>query len=425
MRALVRRMTGEQRKLFLSLGTNVLTRIPGVVGLLWFLPLLRFGLGTDDYSSLLGWLALGTGASFLAGGFNTVGRRLIGEAYANEDRVGEANGFVSLIVSNVIALGFALVIIGTYWWLRGGSVTLLVVCALPALMAFLNMLDTVRAAYNEHYVTALLQFGLQISIYTIGFLVPAASHTLIPAALVLLGHYIIASIVTGGLICARRPYLFTGLPVSTWRIAREGTMLAVAEGSLMATISLSVVWLQASASAATSAWFATLVRLFQTFLVPVILLLYPLSSYIRILWNRKTIAQQRAMMKVTLGLGLGYGAMIAVAMVIASQLYIQGMLHLPPPEQYFQLVPIFILFGAIVAFRAYSAIAFVVLEETSHLSMWTTAAVGVAVAFAAAASLITAPLAVVNVYALVAGLSITIVVIWSAARFIVAPQPIR
>ena len=51
MIALLRRADREQRKLLFSLGTSFLTRIPGLIGVLWFLPLLRFGLGTDDYAN--------------------------------------------------------------------------------------------------------------------------------------------------------------------------------------------------------------------------------------------------------------------------------------------------------------------------------------------------------------------------------------
>jgi hypothetical protein len=93
--ARLRRANREQRKLLFSVGTNFLTRIPGAVGLLWLLPLLRFGLGTDDYANLLASMALASAAAFQPGGFNLIGRRLIGEAYSNSDRAGEADAFPS------------------------------------------------------------------------------------------------------------------------------------------------------------------------------------------------------------------------------------------------------------------------------------------------------------------------------------------
>jgi hypothetical protein len=416
--ARLRRANREQRKLLFSLGTNFLTRIPGAIGVLWFLPLLRFGLGTDDYVDLLTSGALGAAAGFLCGGFSLVGRRLIGEAYSDGDRAGEADGFASLVVANVVALSFALSIIGVYCWVRGASTAFLVVSTLPALGMFLNTFDNVRSAYNEHYVTATLLIVIQSTAYTVGFLVLATRHSLVLGALVLQGPYLLASLITFALLLRNRPYLIGGRPVAVWHVARQGTMLAMADGFLMATLSLSVVWLQTTAGATTSAWFATMVRLFQVFLVPVVLLLIPMSSYIRILWNGKSVAQQQALAKATLSIGLGYGAIVAVALLVASRLYVGFLLQLPAPGDLLQVLPSFLLFGAIVAYKSYSSVAYLVLDEPGHLSFWTASAVGAAVALGAAASFAVDPLSAINVYALAAGLSIILVLFWNAVRFI-------
>ena len=408
----------EQLKLLFSIGTNFLTRIPGAIGVLWFLPLLRFGLGTDDYTNLLAAMALGSAAGFLFGGFSVVGRRLIGEAFANSDRAGEANGFVSLLVANAMACCLALLIIAAYCWMRGNSTGFLVVSTLSTFGLFLTTFDNVRSAYNEHYVTATLQFILQVTCYTVGFLVPATRQSLVHGALVLQSHYMLASLITLGLLLRDRPYLLSGRAIDIWPVARQGTMLAIADGFMMATLSLSVVWLQTSASSTTSAWFATMVRLFQTFLVPVMLLLTPLSSYIRILWNGKSVAQQQAFAKATLFIGLCYGAIVAVALLFVSRFYVGLVLHLPAPGDLFRVLPSFLLFGAIVAYKSYSSVAYLVLDEPVHLSLWTAAAVCAAVALGIAASFAVNPLSAINVYALAAGLSIIVVLFWNAARFI-------
>jgi hypothetical protein len=417
----LRRPDAEQRKLLFSLGTNFLTRIPGAVGVLWFLPLLHFGLGTDDYASLLSSLALGSAAAILAAGFSLVGRRLIGEAYGNGDRQGEANAFASLVVANAAALCLALAIVAAYWSTRGIGTAALAVATIPAFAAFLNTFDNVRMAYNEHYVTAMLQLVLQVTIYGIGFSLPATRHNLILGAVVLQGHYLAASLITLALLVRNRPYLIGGRPIVAWRVARDGTLLAIADGCLMATLSLSVVWLQNSASTTASAWFATMVRLFQTLLVPVILLLTPLSSYVRLLWNAKSVAQQQTFTMITLWIGLGYGAIVAVALLVASRLYVGGALNLPEPGSILQILPIFLLFAAIVAYRAYSSIAYLVLQETAHLASWTTAATGTSVVLAAAASFALDPLSVINVYALAAALPMVVILFWNAARFVRLP----
>jgi hypothetical protein len=421
----LRRTSREQRKLLFSLGANFMTRIPGAIGLLWFLPQLRFGLGIDDYANLLTSMALGAAAAFLSGGFSVVGRRLIGEAYSDGDRRAEADGFASLVVANIAAIGVALAIIAAYCWMRGASTAVLIVSTFPAFVLFLNTFDNVRSAYNEQYVTSTLLIVLQCAIYAVGFLLPATRSSLILGALVLQSPYMLASVITLALLLRTRPYLLAGRPVAAWRVARQGTMFAIADGFLLATLSLSVVWLQASATAATSAWFATVVRLFQTLLVPVILLLMPLSSYIRIRWNGKSIAQQQAFTTATLWAGIGYGAIVAAALVVASRLYVDNLLHLPAPGSLLQIFPIFLLFGAIIAYKGYSSVAYLVLDESSHLSSWTTVVICSSVALAATTSWFVDPLSVISVYALTAGLSLIGVLFWNVARFIRLPVALQ
>lgn len=417
MSTALRHVNHERRKLILSLATNFITRVPGAVGVLWFLPLLRFGMGTEEYVQLLASGALGTAAAFLCGGFSLVGRRLVGEAYSNGDRTGEADGFVSVVVANSVALFLALLIVGTYCWARGSSAAFVIVSTLPVFGMFLHTFDNVRAAYNEHYITATLLIIIQSTAYLIGFLEPETRHSLVLGALVLQGPYLLSSVITLVLLLHSRPYLCSGRRVDVRVVARQGTRLAMADGFLMATLSLSVVWLENTAGGVTSAWFGTIVRLFQIFLVPVVLLLIPMSSYVRILWNDKSLVQQQALVKITLVLGVTYGAIVAFALLAASWLYVDLLLQLPTPGKMSQVLPTFLLFGAVVAYRSYSSIAYLVLEPV-HLSTWTTIGVCTAVALGAIASLVVAPLSAVNIYALAAGLSILVVLLWSVARFI-------
>ncbi len=406
----------EKRKLVLSLAANFATRIPGAIGVLWFLPLLRFGLGTEDYANLLASGALAAATTFLIGGFSIVGRRLIGEAYSNHDHTGEANAFVSLITANLAALALADVLIVAYCYLNASSKIVLVISLIPAFGLFLTTFDNARSAYNEHYVTATLQLIFQMIIYTIGFLVAATQHNLFWAAMILQGHTLLASMITLGLLLRARPYLLRGVPNTAWRIMHEGLMLALADGFLMTTLSLAVIWLQATSTSEISAWFATTVRLFSTFLVPVILLLLPLSSYIRLLWNSKTVGQQRAFARMTLWLGVGYGSLVSLALLIATRLYVGELLHLPAPSGFWEVLPTFVLFGAVVAWKSYSSIAYVVLEGTTHLSFWTTIVIGISMLISIVSDFAVDPLGVVNIYAFVAGLSIFAVLFWNNAR---------
>jgi hypothetical protein len=123
-----------------------------------------------------------------------------------------------------------------------------------------------------------------------------------------------------------------------------------------------------------------------------------------------TLAGQ-ANAKATLLIGLAYGAIVAVSLFFASQLYAGWLLHLPMPRD----LAIFLLFGAIIAYKTYSSVASIVLDEIAHLSSWTASAVGAAVALGAAASFTVDSVSAINVYALAAGPSIILVLLWNAA----------
>lgn len=412
--ARVRRTDGEQRKLLFSLGTNFLTRIPGAVGLLWFLPLMLFGVGTDDYANMLAAMALASVSAFLASGFNLIGRRMIGEAYANEDHTGEADALASAIVANLLAAMVSVAIVVAYCLSRGVSTGFLIVAAVTAFGSYVMLFENVRSAYNEHYVTALFFIVIQSTAYAIGFLVPATRHSIVIGSLIIQSPYWLASLTTFVLLLFQRPYLLGGRPTAVWFVMRQGAILSMADGFLFATLSLSVVWMQAAAPVTTAAWYATIVRLFQTFLVPVALIMLPLSSYIRILWKGKSVAQQQVFTKITLAIGIAYGVLVAGGLFVASQLYVGWLLRLPVSDGW----PIFFMFGAIVAYKSYSTIAYVVLDEATHLSTWTTVAVGAAVVFGAAASIAVEPLSAIDVYAFAAGVAMLAVLLWNAARFI-------
>jgi hypothetical protein len=414
----LRRANKEQRKLLYSLGTNFATRVPGSIGVLFFLPLLRFGLGTDDYARLMSASALGTAATFLSGGFNVVGRRLVGEAHSNGNHRDEAAAFTSFAVANGASCLVASIIVIIYCLAVAAGTPFLIAATLPVVTAFFNTFDNVRSAYNEHYVTATLLIILQLTAYSVGFLVPFTRQHLVVSAFLLTSPYLFASVFALALLLRKRSYLIGGNWQLTWGIIRNGTVFALADGLLTATLSLGVVWLETAASAQTAAWFATLVRLFQIFLVPVMLLLLPLSSYIRFIWNVSGPVKQRAFASITLTMGLGYGGLVGIALLFVSQVYIGGVLHLPAPENLLHVLPCFLLFAAIIAYRSYSSIAYLVFEDPSHLSWWTTFAVIAAMIVSAGSSPVIDALGAINVYAFLAGSLMIAVLFWNAARFI-------
>lgn len=400
----------------LSLLTSLATRIPGIVGVLWFLPLVRFGLGTQEYATLLAAMALGTAAAFLIGGYNVMGRRLVGEAYAAGRPDAEADGFASLFVANLAGWSIATGVIGAYVMTDGKNSYYFLIAMMPATGITLTMFDNARVAYNEHYVTALVQLALQVVIYTGGFLLPAARNDILLAALVINSPTILASLVTLTLLLRTRPYLPRGRPNALRLTLREGTVVAIAEGSVTTALSVAVVWLEAASPPETSAWFSTVVRLSQSLLFPAILVLGPISSYIRLYWHQKSRADQNLYAKASLVIGAGYGATLALGLYVASRFYVSGLLHLPAPPGWLNTVPIFCFFAAIVAWKAYSSIAYLVLNSSAHLSNRTTGAIGISGLLSAAAALVADPLTCVNVFAATGALLIFAVLITNLSR---------
>ena len=110
--------------------------------------------------------------------------------------------------------------------------------------------------------------------------------------------------------------------------------------------------------------------------------------------------------------------LVATALFLASHLYVGLLLHLPTPGGLLEVLPVFLLFGAIVAYKSYSSIAYMVLEDFAYLSTWTTIVVALAVALGVAASFRVEPLSTIVVYASAAGASIIAVLFWNAARFV-------
>ena len=411
-----RNLNADQKKLSWSLLVNFATRVPGAFGLLLILPLFRFDLGTDNYAFLLGALALGTTTAFLYGGFNTMGRRLIGEALGREDKQGEAEGLMGLVVVSGLVTALALAVIAAYSLTQPRTGALFIIASFVAVSSFLNLFDNARAAYNEHYVTAVLQIVFQVGNLVLAYAFKSLRTDPFLACYLIQGHYILASAIAGGWLFWQRPYLLRGSLARVKMIAQSGLAIGLADGLLSAVLSLSVVWMQASATTEEAGWYATLMRLFQTILVPVILLLLPLSSYIRIIWHKKSAAQQRKVILATVLLGLGYGALASGALSIASVYYIEKLLKLPSPGHWLQLLGIYALFTGIIGYRSFSSIAYLVMDG-GKLAVWITSGLLAALAIAAVLSRLVTPLMVIAIFGALVSVLLIAVETTSALRF--------
>ncbi|SFF94664.1 hypothetical protein SAMN05518801_10459 [Novosphingobium sp. CF614] len=400
----------QRTKLLLSLAVNFATRIPGAVGIFLILPLLRFDLGVRGYGFLLGALALGSTSTFLFGGFNTMGRRLVGEAHAARDREGEAAGVVSMFAVNGCVYLLTLAGIGAYAAVQPDPGTLFLIASLVSTAAFANTFDNARAAYNEHYVTALFQIVFQVILIGLAFLVRPIRENPVLAALAIQGHLLLASLVAGVHLVSARPYLLGGAARRAGWIARGGFRIGIADGLLAASLGLSVVWMQAGAPASLAGWYATLVRLFQSFAVPVMLLLMPLSSYVRLGWNDRDPGRQDRILRTTAIAGLGYGVMASTALWGISVFYIETVLKLPGPASLPVAFAIFALFAAIIACRSYSTIAYVV-TDGARIARWITGGILVSLGIAVAVRGYLAQIQTVAVYAALASVVLLVAVL--------------
>ena len=384
-----------RRKLTLSLTLNFATRVPGAMGVLLILPRLRHDLGVEGYGMLLGALALGSVSTFLFGGFNTMGRRLIGEAHAAGDRAGEADAVASLLTVNGCLYLIALAATGAYAALQADGARMFLIAGVACSVAFANSFDNARAAYNEHYVTALLQIAFQAALIAIALTVPAVRKNPVLAGLVIQGHLLLASALAGAHLLRTKPHLLRGTPVRAGWIVAHGLRAGMAEGLVAASLALSVVWMQAragagagagageGAGAALAGWYATLVRLFQTLAVPVVLLLMPLSSYIRLGWHEHDRHRRRLLLQAAALGGLFYGVLAAIALALGSVFYIERALALPGPDDPLVLIAILALFAAVIAYRSHAMVAHQV-SDSARAGPWLGAGIvasgGVAVA---------------------------------------------
>ncbi len=149
------------------------------------------------------------------------------------------------------------------------------VSLLPILVGFCNGFDNARASFNEHYVTAAFQLVSQIVIYSLVYFVGLPPGGVILAVLALQSPYLLASVATLVALLQRRPYLMRGKIIGVRRMAAPALGVVMADGALGALLNLSVYWLKAAGSAEMAAWVGTFLRLFQSFLSPALLILFP------------------------------------------------------------------------------------------------------------------------------------------------------
>jgi len=412
----------ERRKLALSLGANFLARAPGLLLMLVVLPLFYRGLGPAAYSAMFAALAFGGLGVFLLGGAAVLGIREIGEAAGEGRQADEADAFVSLVVTNMgLAAGLMLVTIAVQW-LWSADAVLICVALLPLMQAVLTTtVDNCRLAHNEHYWAASLSFGFQLLCYAAVLSVPVFSRNILLAATIFHAPIALASIVNAVLLLRARPYLLRGRPTRVRAMLRGGLSFGAADGALTASLALTLIGFQTWAAAETAAWFATQFRLFQMWLNPVMTVMVPLASFLRLHWSRVGQDGQRQLARLAFRAGALTCVALGGGLGLGGALYAQGMLRLPPPAPLWSLAPVFLFLGTIGFYRAYASVANLVLDG-ERLALGVVRAVLMPGALALASLLLLGPLHAFVLFAALASFAMLFELTRSQARVAAPPR---
>ena len=403
----------RRQQLYWSIATNFLTRVPSIAIVFIFLPILHDNLGLEDYARLLTSLAAGTLLSMPFSGSGQMTARLVGQAYSVDHKTAEAHAFVSATVVNASLVAVLGIVLSAFVALYDDTL-LFFVALLPILQAALNStFDVTRLAYNEHFVTATLGVIFQLIVYTFAFFVPAFTHNTVLAAFIFSGPLLLASICGGALLLAQRPHLLQGEPTKVRDIAWKGLSFSLADGLLVSSVNIVIVWLGFVAAPVLVAWFATAGRIFLMLLNPVVLLVMPVAAYIRSIWETLARAKQARLVYLAALLCFACGIAVALLTVVVNEFYIARILHLDPGIGPLGLFPVLLLFGVITAYKGFSSIAYLVLDG-NELVRGTIAILAAALLVSAVSTFVLSPLQAVQLFCVLASVPQIALMVWIA-----------
>jgi hypothetical protein len=409
-------LNADRLRLLVSLGFNFIAKVPGLVAAFVILPLVSRSLGTAAYGEFLSASAIGAAFCLPVGGVNAVGRRLLATAYGAQDKPRQANVFVTTtaLMAAVMLTAAALVVVTT--WRSWSEPIFLFIAVLPMIVSFLNVFDNVRACYNEHYVTAALQLIFQIAIYGAVLFLGLPHGNIAIAGLTLQSPYALASIVTVLVLLVQRPFLLSGRVEGVGRMMLPAVGVMMADGALAVLLNLSVYWLQYSHNVDMAAWFGTFVRLFQSFMSPVLLILFPVTTYISMRWGQMTPKRQVLLHKLFILSGFAYGLIVGAAMAFFGPLYINHMFKLPVHGDRLDVLALSVFMGAIIAQKTYTMLLYAV-AEARFVSFGTAIVAVLAIGAAALSSIWLPAVRVIDTLFIAVGFGVPIVLMIGDYRY--------
>jgi len=387
-----------------------------VVAVFVILPLVSRSLGTAAYGELLSAMALGSLFTLPFGGINTVGRRILATAFGAKDRVGQANAFMTTtVLMATVGIAASALMAGataSSW----SKPVFIFASLLPILVQFFNTFDNARASFNEHYVTAAFQLISQIVIYSCVYIIGLPPGGVILAALALQSPFLLASAATLVALLIQRPYLGRGKVTGVRQLVAPTLGVVLADGALGSLLNLSVYWLKAAGSAEMAAWVGTFLRLFQSFLAPALLILFPLTTYISMRWAQMTPQRQIVLYKVFILAGLTYGLLVGCAMAFGGPLYINHMFKLTAHGDNVDVLAMSLFLGAIVAQKSYTMLLYAV-SEARFVSFGTAVISAVGIGAAALSSHWLSPMRVIDVLFVSMGIGLPALFVVADVRY--------
>jgi hypothetical protein len=409
-------LTPDQLRLVASLGFNFLGKAPGVVALFVILPLVSRILGTIAYGELLSAMALGSLFTLPFGGIGTVGRRMLASAFGAKDRVGQANAFMTTtVLMATVGIAASALMVGataSSW----SNPVFIFASLLPILVQFFNTFDNARASFNEHYVTAAFLLISQIVIYSFVYFVGLPPGGIVLAALALQSPFLLASAATLVALLIQRPYLRGGKVTGVRQMVAPTLGVVLADGALGSLLNLSVYWLNAAGSPEMAAWVGTFLRLFQSFLAPAILILFPLTTYISMRWAQMTRQRQIILYRVFILAGLTYGLLVGCAMAFGGPLYIDRMFKLTAHGDNVDVLALSLFLGAIVAQKSYTMLLYAV-SEARFVSFGTAVVSAVGIGAAALSSHWLSPVRIIDVLFVAMGIGLPALLVVAHVRY--------
>ena len=412
------KLSNDRTKLALSLSFNGLSKLPAILVITSILPQIKESLGLHDYNSLLAALAFGIFFTLPFGGVNVVARRLVGAQFGRGDQGGQADAFVGAVAITsalmTIACVLSLILSRTVFSSSMSHIAALA-ALVPIISAGLNLSDNIRAAFNEHYVTAALLFAFQLIIYVPVIILHPAISGMFMAALIMQAPLLLTSTVQVSLLLIKRSYLLRGTFKAIPEILRGSLLFSIGEGAISGASSASVFFLSSYGTASEGAWYGTFVRLFQSVISPLLLFMFPLSAFVATKWPRITAQKRRLLITLSLVFAVLYGSVGAAALAIGGPIFLQRLYHIMPIGSHLQVAAISIFFMGIMSEKAYGLVIYSI-DHGRYLSFMTFVAVFIAALVAGLSAIWSTPLQTVSIFGFVGGLCLLAVMLGDALK---------